>query len=138
MPKNINKIEARKKKVLEAKLKDPTKSERDIGSELNIGKSTVHRDLVFLGQDGALQEDTVINSIKDADLEIVTLGQAEIVRRFRAQEELEKMSTRDVSIVSKDSQVRYSFLSGENAKKNGGEIKREVTVVQYGDVDDTL
>ena len=118
---NKNKIEARRKKVLEVKLNNPQINERDLAKQTGSSNTTVHRDLTKLKQDEALKTDITINAIKDADLEILTLGQSIILDRFRDDEERAKVSTRDVSAIAKDSQVRYSFLAGENAKANGGE-----------------
>lgn len=127
---NKNKIEARKKKVLEAKLKNPVASERDIAREVGAGNATIHRDLDSLKQDGALQENNTINAIRDADLEIVTLGQSIILDRFRTPEEIAKVSTRDVSAITKDSQVRSSFLKAEQG--DGAKGDNVIQVINYG------
>lgn len=133
MGKNTNKIEARKKKVLEAKLKKPTITERELAKTVKSSKGTIGRDLQSLGQDGAITEEQSIVAIRDADLEIVHLGQAVILQRFRDPVELEKMSTRDVSVVTKDSQVRYSFLAGSNSDLKGGEKVGGVTIINIPD-----
>jgi DNA-binding transcriptional regulator YhcF (GntR family) len=121
MSANVNKIEARKTKVLEEKLKSPQKTIRELAKDTDSSIGTVARDLKKLAQDGTIQVDETMNAIKDADLEIVTRGQKIILQRFRDEKELKKISARDVSVITKDSQVRYSFLAGENAKTDGGE-----------------
>lgn len=121
MSKNQNKIEERKKKVLEAKLTSPSKTQREIAKDVGATKSTIDRDLRALGQDGAIQSDETINAIKDADLEIVILGQSILLERFQDESERKNIKARDISTIAKDSQTRYSFLAGENANKDGGE-----------------
>ena len=124
MPKNQNKIEARKKAVLEAKLKSPQATTRQIAEAVGSSKSTIALDIEAIGQDGTKDDIPVINAIRDADLEIVTLGQSLILDKMKDKEEQKKMAIRDISAVAKDSQVRYSFLTGENANKDGGEKEK--------------
>jgi len=119
MPKNEHKIEARKKKVLKEKLKDPTASQEELAKRVGTSRQTVQRDLKYLGENGQLKDISVMNAIKDADLEIVIEGQKAIIEKILL--EKDKITARDLSAVTKDSQVRYSFLAGENAKKDGGE-----------------
>lgn len=131
MSANRNKIEERRTKVLEAKLADPQKTVREIEKDIGVPYRTVARDLNKLTQDGTIQCDGTMNAIKDADLEIVTLGQSILLDRMRDEEERTKIKARDISSIAKDSQIRYSFLAGENANEDGGEIR----VVNYSELE---
>ena len=73
---NKNKIEERKKRVLEEKLKEPTIDQRDLAKKVGSSAATVNRDLARLKQDETLADIPAINAIKDADLELVVLGQS--------------------------------------------------------------
>lgn len=115
---NLAKLEANKKKVLEAKLKDPTKSHRKIAEEIGMSPTSVRRNFKYLAQDGTLKDSSIIHAIRDADLQIVEEGQKLILEKIRSGRGLE---IRDLSATAKDSQIRYSFLTGENAKTDGGE-----------------
>lgn len=128
---NFDKIEERKKRVLEAKMKDPTKSHEEIAKEVEIPRRTVTTYIAALARDGRIPEEGIINAIKDADLEIVTLSQNILIDRFNSSGELEKISARDVSAISRDSHLRRAFLSGENATKKGGQ--KEIKVINYAD-----
>lgn len=124
MSKNRDKIELRKSQVLQAKLDNPTITEREIAKGIKEDKSTVHRDITALRQDGAIQADGTIQAIKETDLELVTLGQSgllnwcnDVVKKGR----IEREDARTLNDIIKTSQTRYSFLAGENAKEDGGE-----------------
>lgn len=122
--KNAGKIGKRQMQVLEKKLENPEKSQREIAAELNIGNGTVHRDLKSLEQDGALNEIKAIDIIKDADLEIVTLGQSILLDRMKDEEERKKINARDISAITETSHKRRAFLAGENSNDQGGEVQR--------------
>lgn len=86
------KLAVSKAKVIKEKLKDPTKSQRDIAKETWISKSQVARIDKQLGLRGA--ESEIIDKIIANDLDIVTLWQELLVKRI--QETPDKVSSRDV------------------------------------------
>ena len=64
-------------------------------------------------------KDPRILLITNKDLSIVEVGQAEIDRRLRDEEEIKKMRTVEISQVLKESTSRYSLFKGSATDKDG-------------------
>lgn len=124
---NKGKIKARIKKVLKVKLENPTDSQAELAKKANVTRQSLQRDLVFLKKDGQLIEDTMLD-IQDMDLEILLRSQQELTRRLAKKSEAWAISARDISVIAKESQARFSFLKGENVNPDGGEKKIDCNV----------
>jgi len=103
-----------KAKVVKEVLKHPLKSQREIAKAAGVSKGTVFNKLGELGQ----TKDKRIQGIIDKDLEIVTLWQQIISDRLQDEEELKKISARDVSWIIKENTARYTLFAGDATDKN--------------------
>ncbi len=105
-------------KVIEEKLIDPLASQREIAERTGLSVWNVNDKLNEL----ELSEikDPRILLITNKDLSIVEVGQAEIDRRLRDEEEIKKMRTVEISQVLKESTSRYSLFKGSATDKDGG------------------
>ncbi len=104
-------------KVIEEKLIDPLASQREIAERTGLSVWNVNDKLNEL----ELSEikDPRILLITNKDLSIVEVGQAEIDRRLRDEEEIKKMRTVEISQVLKESTSRYSLFKGSATDKDG-------------------
>lgn len=109
--KNIDKVAA-------ALVKDPLASTREVAEMAGVSNATVSRRQEEVKQ--SVTKDPRILSVTDTDLEILTLGQREIVRRMKTPEELEKMRTVEISSVTKESAARYTIFRGSATDNEGG------------------
>lgn len=95
-------------KVAKVALTNPLLSQREIAEETWLSVGNVNDKLNELEQSG--KKDDRILHITDTDLEIVRLGQAEINRRMKTAEELEKMRTSEISQVIRENTARYTLF----------------------------
>lgn len=110
--KNIDKVAA-------ALVKNPLGSVREIAAEAGTHHSTVENLLPEVRQNSPAKDPRIL-SVTDTDMEILTLGQREIVRRLKTPEELEKMRTVEISSVTKESAARYTIFRGSATDNEGG------------------
>jgi hypothetical protein len=106
-------------KVAGALIKNPLGSVRETAELAGVSKSTAADMSKELGQTRTAKDPRIL-SVTDTDMEILTLGQREIVRRMKTPEELEKMRTVEISSVTKESAARYTIFRGSATDNEGG------------------
>lgn len=102
-------------KVAKILLEDPLLSDRELAKRAGIWKSTANEHRRVLG---STAKDGRIIGICDEDLEIVTLAQREIIERFQDKEKLDKIKTRDISTIAKESAARYTIFRWDITDEN--------------------
>ena len=95
-------------KVIKEVIKSPLSTDREIEDNTWVSKSVSNRVRNELGQIGT--KDDRILWICDTDLEIVILWQQIIKNRLMDEEELKKISARDVSWIIKENTARYTIF----------------------------
>lgn len=108
-------------KVATEAIKDPSAKQEDIAKKTGLSLGNVNDKLKKLEKEGVIDRTSAIIAIEETDLEIVTLTQSITLEKLQDEDQRAKMSITDLALVGEKSQKRYSFLSGENANKDGGE-----------------
>ena len=106
------------KKVATEVLKHPLASEREIVKATGLSKGNVGDKL---GKLGHLERNESMTAIAKADLEIVKLGQGLTKTWAKGVTSPKREDINTVTVAVRESQKRYSFLTGENATTDGGE-----------------
>ena len=114
------------KKVATAAIKDPLKTEREIAKEAGVSKGTAHNMLGKLGQ--SIDRSSTIVAIEETDLELVTILQSKMLEWARNLGDPKKDDVAVANQVARESQKRYSMLSGENTNEEGGEREHKFVI----------
>jgi len=104
-------------KVIKATLKDPLKSQREIAKEQWVSDKTVSRVQKEMSQT-VLKDDRIVG-ICEADLEIIKLWQAELIRRLWDKKALSKMRSWEISQVLAENTRRYTLLKWDATDEQG-------------------
>lgn len=113
-------------KVAAAALKDPLANQRDIAEATGQSLGSVNDKLNKLEQSGLINRTEAVVDIEDKDLEIVELSQKHMIAWMK---ELTSPKREDVSVLNqtaRESQKRYSMLSGGNTDNEGGEKESDL------------
>lgn len=132
--KPIHKPTRRDKKINQAKvakavLANPTASEEEIAKMAWVSTWTAHNHKKEIEETWVLSKDPRIRAISDKDLKIVELTQDKIIDRLEDEEELKKVSTRDLSAISNDSIKRHSLIMWSATDKDWGLKSTEIVVI---------
>jgi DNA-binding MurR/RpiR family transcriptional regulator len=121
-------------KVIAEIVKNPLQSIREIAEDTGLGKSTVARALIEVGQNGT--KDDRIVALTDLDFDLTYVSVKELKRR--AEETPDKVTTGEFIAMARESGVRFSRLVGDITDGKGG--LRPINIISYADAstDDTI
>lgn len=108
------------KKVAEVVLKEPLATEREIAKKAGVSKGTVGNMLGELGQGGKLDRTKAIVAIEETDLRLVSLAQSKAEEWLDMLNEPKREDVAVANQVARESQKRYSMLSGDATDETGG------------------
>lgn len=95
-------------KVAKVAMKEPLLSQKQIAKKAWVSVWTVNAKLNCLESD--LSTSQIIDQICQTDMEIVSLWQGIILERLQDEEELKKISARDVSTIIRENTARYTLF----------------------------
>lgn len=107
MVKNRTDAKKNKAKIIKEVLINPLQTQREIAKGVWLSKTTIQEHLKELPN--TTKDDRII-WICDTDLEIVILWQEIIKNRLMDEEELKKISARDISWIIKENTARYTIF----------------------------
>lgn len=107
MVKNRTDAKKNKAKIIKEVLINPLQTQREIAKGVWLSKTTIQEHLKELPK--TTKDDRII-WICDTDLEIVILWQEIIKNRLMDEEELKKISARDISWIIKENTARYTIF----------------------------
>ena len=118
------------KKVATELIKDPLATHRELSARAGVGLATVNRATQELESNGTIDRSSTIIAIEDTDLRLVSLAQSKALEWMEMLQEPKREDVAVANQVARESQKRYSFLSGENANDKGGEKSIQFEIVR--------
>jgi hypothetical protein len=139
MPANKQELAIRASKALQLKLQG--KSYKDIGEIQNTSTSTARRDVAYamlVAKDGSIEnqvQDLIAQQFANTQFASELEGEfLEDIDKKSKEKDIDKGDIEAVNKIKTSSQKIFSFLSGENAKTDGGEKENSLKILSDADL----
>lgn len=117
-------------KVATEVVKNPLATQREVAEKAGVGLGTANRATQELEQNGTIDRSSTIIAIEETDLQLVSLAQSKALEWMEMLNEPKREDVAVANQVARESQKRYSFLSGENTNSKGGEKSIQFEIVR--------